>query len=332
MLSTGFHLVRAVFFALLVLFNTLSLGFAAWHITISAQAGVPASVTSIFTVFESCVLFLCVILAFLEAIRPFTRTSLIIVECSWTALLSLFQLGAAISATINGPSTFCRPNIPDSFCASSSLLIPALWMKCLLCFGYCFTLLISVLAHRTVVPDIWGETIYTVNWFYADSTSPIQLPIGESRWEKEYSKSHSRVGSLDDLESGSLRQKHFSIDRSTDVVAPWAQEKNHKRGVDSPFSVSKPLADSPAYATKTLPLVPSSYRLSTPRTSLSPSRFVERFRESRILSRNETPSQFGKHLIKKDGGPSFPTTIADHDRPIPLPRLSEWVKADVWKS
>jgi hypothetical protein len=59
------------------------------------------------------------------------------------------------------------------------------------------------------------------------------------------------------------------------------------------------------------------------------SRFIERFRESQLqpsASWWETPAQYGLQLTPH--AEVFPRKVDDHDVPIPLPRLSEWIRAD----
>ncbi|EAU88615.2 hypothetical protein CC1G_04321 [Coprinopsis cinerea okayama7 len=326
-MDNGFHLIRAVFFALLLLFNLLTLGFSAWNINLLSKTDLGSSATASFVLFESCLLLVCIAMGFLESFIPTARTSNILVECAWTVTLSLFQLGAAISATMNGPPLLCRSPSNDQLCTASSLLVPSIWLSCVISFAYFFTFFITVLAHRIAVANIWAETVYSVSWFDIGPAHPrIQIQKGDSFWERESIRSHIHGASFSDIESAK------GIFETVEVTAPWAKDVPLKRGVDAPFSLSSTRntpATSPAFTSKTLPPIPS-FRLSTPRGTFSPSRFVERFRESRVLSRAETPTQFGRHLVR-DNAP-FPSAVVDHDQPIPKPRGCEWVRADALKS
>lgn len=180
-----------------------------------------------------------------------------------------------------------------------------------LAFAYFFTFLITILSHRRVVQGIFSQSISSVDWFNVGQAHQVYLGKNTS-WEK------------DDLESKGSKQ-----DLCSNIIAPWTQERPLRRGVDAPFVVAsnRSSPSSPAQS-KVLPALPD-YRLSTMQ-AFSPSRFVERFRESRIVSRFETPSDFGKYMVRRDSQP-FPSTILDHDKPIPKAGC-EWLRADAMRS
>lgn len=324
-----FLLIRSVFFALLINLNLLTLIFSAWNISASSVAGLSVPATSIFIVFESCLLFACVALALAELFRPRIKTSYIPFECGWVALLSVFEIGAAISVVANGPLMLCRGKSDWEICVSVSLLLPVTWLKSLVSFSYFLALFFTSMAHVRDDPELWSKTMYTVGWFNSPRASSKQQPQKRANdiWEEkphEEENPYSRY--LDDIESTSSRKlKAQSID--TDIPAPWARVTNVRRGVDAPFAKRDgglSTQTSPqSMGEKSLPLTPIYAKMQASKTGTVGSRFIEKFRESRVLSRSETPSQYGSHFMTTDYPP-----VIDHDLPIPLPRLSEWVRAD----
>ncbi|KAF5315739.1 hypothetical protein D9611_004603 [Ephemerocybe angulata] len=332
MMRNGFLLVRCVFFALLLLLTLLTMTFASWNINSSLKAGQTVATTSGLILFECCAFFIFTALAFLEVFRPKSNTARISVECSWVAGISLFQLGASISATINGSVFACRASSAADICASAWLLVPSMWLKSMITFAYFFSLLITVLAHREICDDIWKETIYTMAWFEsgidrvvakaraARLDRDVEKGKSSSDWDVESAQEEDPYGGyFDDIESSSARKKQFATPETNTApaAAPWANEVPIRRGKDTPFSVNS----TPATMAKALPPAPKSN---------ASSRFIERFRESRILSRFELPSLYGTHFMNNGSTPFQPPTSPNHDvdKPIPLPRLSQWVRAD----
>jgi len=318
----------------LINLNLLTLIFSAWNISASSVAGLSVPATSIFIIFESCLLFACVALALVELFRPQIKTSKIPFECCWVALLSVFEIGAAISVIANGPIMLCREKSDWEICVSVSLLVPVTWLKSLISFSYFLALFFTSMAHVRDDHELWSKTMYTVDWFNSPRASPKQPQGHADNWEEkphEEEKSYSRY--LDDIESTSSRKlKAHSIDirSATDIPAPWARVNNVIRGVDAPFAKrdgGMSTQTSPrSTGDKTLPLTPIYMKMQSSKTGTVGSRFIEKFRESRVLSRSETPSQYGSHFMTTDYPP-----VIDHDLPIPLPRLSEWVRADALK-
>lgn len=172
--------------------------------------------------------------------------------------------------------------------------------------------------------------MYTVDWF--NSSKAFQPQERADIWEEkphEEENPYSRY--LDDIESTSSRKLKADIS-ATDIPAPWARVNNVRRGVDPPFATrdggGMSTQTSPrSMGEKTLPLTPIYMKMQSSKTAGTVgSRFIEKFRESRVLSRSETPAQYGTHFMTTDYPP-----VVDHDLPIPLPRLSEWVRADALK-
>lgn len=123
----------------------------------------------------------------------------------------------------------------------------------------------------------------------------------------------------EDIECTAARKKHYAIRDSLAESTPL------RRGIDDPFprpgtnsNRSSPTLklnlDFPSFPGKSLGL------------GISGSRYVEKFRESGVLSRSETPGQYTTHYHAQKS--SFPSYVADLDKPIPLPELSEWIRAD----
>jgi len=118
--------------------------------------------------------------------------------------------------------------------------------------------------------------------------------------------------------------------RRTDgcVKAPWARSNNIRRGIDMPFKRQESpstVRSSTSTAIVRLPTMP----LDAQGRNTTCSRFIEKIRESHIITRSETPIQNGFHLTSR--GDAFPSKVDDHNLPIPLPRLSEWIRADAVK-
>jgi hypothetical protein len=97
--------------------------------------------------------------------------------------------------------------------------------------------------------------------------------------------------------------------------APWAASMsgNIRRGVDQPFA--RRSDETAVERPESLALPPLPLRVE-PKEKPAGSRFIERFRESQLLSRGASP---------------FASHIQDHDQPIPLPRLSQWISAESLK-
>lgn len=181
------------------------------------------------------------------------------------------------------------------------------------------TLFLAVMAHKAVYPDIWIQSVYEIEWFGQ------ALPKERVVWDKD-SKSgvappHCAV------EYAPCRKEARDIEKA----APWASP-SIRRGVDLPFA-TKPtqLGGSPTKTSTHAPTLPLSLpdRTASGNTNgWSGSRFVERFRESTLLARPETTSQFSSHFHARQDSNSFPGSVVDADQPIPLPRLSEWINAE----
>lgn len=212
------------------------------------------------------------------------------------------------------------------------------------------------MSHVHTYPDIWMRTFYTVDWF-VDPRIKALLHQATSQprlvsWS-EY---------LEGIRPTAGRKQLHSSEGEQDVEkAPWAEKITVRRGRDDPYAAStncsarsgrstpfscvppsRRTTDSastrsdlslpyfysggratPATENASLPsLPPTVFPKGTNGSSCSSgSRFVERL--SRDFKRLPQPI-----LPKIQTTSPFPSTVENHDLPIPLPHKSEWVRAD----
>ncbi|GLB35050.1 hypothetical protein LshimejAT787_0206150 [Lyophyllum shimeji] len=307
-MQNPYLVVRFVTFALLVNLNLLILACAAWNVNATVSAGLPVSVTIIISILNSCALFFCVILGLADLIVPDANTARVAAECAWSAVLSVFHTGTAISVTVNGQA-ICRLTSNGDLCASASLLIPTAWLSSMILFSHFFTLFISAMVHVPRFPDVWKKDIYSIDWF--------SLRDGCKHGNISDSEIDSWARYVKDIEAAAPRA-------DTSTKAPWA--RNIRRGIDAPFKSNPTSATtSPSTTLTSLPIAPLRVQSRT----TAGSRFLEKFRESSRLSRSESLSQFATEVATP--AEPFPSKVANHDLPIPLPRFSEWIRADTIK-
>jgi hypothetical protein len=183
--------------------------------------------------------------------------------------------------------------------------------------------------HKSMFPEIWSASASSVDWF-------VHRELNANSMESD-----SWTRYLGDIESSVIRKQRFgnTSDCGTNPnadpekapctqsirpqKAPWAQ--TIRRGVDEPFTfradsdvASEARSTTPSKLNAALPPLPLRVEA---KTKSAGSRFIERFRESQTPVRSS--QQFG-------AAPSipFPSGVDDHNKPIPLPRWSEWVRAD----
>jgi len=297
-MHNGFLIIRSVFFSLLTLLGLLVIIFASWNVSTSTSAGLTAPTTPILMILDSCVLFFCICVGLLELFYSEIKTSVVLFECSWVALLSIFQLGASISVTVDGATMTCQDS-DWSICASSSLLIVVGWLSCMIGLSYFFVLFFTSMSHRREI-EVWRRSIYSIDWFSRGSGERNETTLHSNNIESDFRKSVCNI-------------------------APWAKTSNFRRGVDHPFKLSDNNSSGRTSQTS-LPCPPLNIRpKDTFHDTPIASRFIERFRTSWTEPHTEIPSIYGS------GSPiilPFPPVIIDHDLPIPLPRLSEWLRAD----
>lgn len=188
--------------------------------------------------------------------------------------------------------------------------------------AYFLALFVSIITHKSLYPDIWTRTIFTIEWFGDRPREPssneeaIQNFLrGNIHLDKDPYRNY-----YEDIESTAARKRHYPIRNSIEQATPLGEVKI-RRGIDHPFGRPSSNQSSPIPQKVVVPLP------SLPDRNVAPgSRYLERFRDSNLLLRSESPLQYFKHYHASN--PSFPPSIADLDKPIPLPELSEWVRAD----
>ncbi|KAJ3560106.1 hypothetical protein NP233_g11050 [Leucocoprinus birnbaumii] len=348
----SFLVLRTTFFALILMFGLLSLGFTAWNISSTIADGGHAPGSSIFMLFTSCLTILLVFVATIEYFKPHVRTAIVLVECIWIAVIALFQLGGAISTTTNSASLICQFANDWSTCASTSVLIPVSWINAFIAFAYFFVLFICVMSHVRTYPDVWARTIYTVDWF----VDPRMKAFLHDATSQPRMVSWSEY--LQGVRSTAQRRYLDASEAERDVEkAPWAENISVRRGKDDPYAASTWAYSQSGRST------PFSFGSSGHRTGESVSDFSELFPSRRMTTATEnasipprppapppktlskgSASSFGSKFIERlsrdirkspqhtlpqlRSMSPFPSSIEDHDAPIPLPHKSEWVRAE----
>lgn len=217
-----------------------------------------------------------------------------------------------------------------------------------LAFGYFLVLFIAAMAHKTIYPHIWTLPVHSVQWFDRGADAP--LPPPKEKRDKavnleaspsqapRYEQEDPYADWYEDVESSANRKKMYPIRNSVEENIPWGPHwtpPQIRRGIDQPFSTQPSTArSSPAAALNnvSLPSLP-------PPSAKSGSRYIERFRDSLqfFSSGNKSdgparpppdvpPKLFAKHYHAHKT--SFPESVDNDDNPIPLPHLSEWIRAD----
>ena len=185
----------------------------------------------------------------------------------------------------------------------------------------------TVTAHKSIYPYIWTRSLYEIDWF-GQPPSPLKK-------EHDVQDFLQKVNAVppyclyDDIEYEPPRKEIF-LPNDVEEAAPWVSP-GIRRGVDVPFASKT----SQLGGTTTISSIPPTLPLSLPNRTATPastwtngSRFIERFRESTLLARPETTSQFSSHYHARKDSSLFPRSVNDVNQPIPLPRLSKWISAD----
>jgi hypothetical protein len=180
-----------------------------------------------------------------------------------------------------------------------------------LAIGYLAGLVGAVMIHKPMYPKIWSATASSVDWFVHRTLNADNMD--DDSWTRY----------LTDIESSAVRKQKYGSDPEKAPAEGNASEKLHwvpsiRRGVDQPFVLKREGSSVGSDTSNTRPqcnldaaLPPLPLRVETKSPG---SRFIEKFRESQILTRGKAAP--------------FPPRIEDHDKPIPLPRWSEWIRAD----
>lgn len=318
-----FLVVRFIFFAILVYLNLFILIFAALNIAAVKSPQTPAPGAAVFLVFNCCLLYLCLFVGLSELVISWTWTSIVKLECVWTAILSVLELAATVTMNVNGPPTMCEHG--DSFnlaaCTSSSVLVPVTWLATFTLIAYCLTLAITTIMHAQTFHDVWSVSVYAVPWFgvnppvaarkapitVLDISAPMKDASADSEVSSRISREMPKPG--EDVEAA-LPKISDPISVSLNLIsAPWAIGKLGRRGVDPPFATKDSDSSVP-------PARPRPPRPGVVTRYFELSWFS---RKSQVQPNPQTP------------GGAFTRTPGNEDAPIPLPRLSEWIRADAAK-
>ena len=168
--------------------------------------------------------------------------------------------------------------------------------------------------------------MYSIDWFgqpqeYPSSEKVVQDFLGcAPRLDDDPYFHH-----YNDIGSTAMRKKHYRIRDSVEEAIPWSSAPI-RRGIDPPFIRPGQISNRSSPSLPPRLDLPSYPNRSMGAIGTAGSRYLEKFRESSVLSRLESPAQYTTHYLNHED--SFPTAVADLDQPIPLPRRSEWVKAD----
>ncbi|KAJ7470662.1 hypothetical protein FB451DRAFT_1136071 [Mycena latifolia] len=302
-----FIITRLVFLSLQTHLHLLVLIAAAWNVNITQASGGPLPAAALCLILTSLAFFILVSLGgivwCLKVPSPLIAS--LKFECGWTAVLLVFQLAATIGATVHIPPPGSAPAIS----ASHSFLVPAAWFTTVIAFIYVAGVIGAVMAHKPMYPAIWSVSASSVDWFVHRTLNADNLE--DDSWTRY----------LSDIESSAARKQRFAPSpafgpMTTSEKAPWAL--NIRRGVDEPFAL-KPESDTASEARSAklnAALPPLPLRVETKEGKSAGSRFIERFRESQMITR---PAK---------GVTPFPQGVEDHNKPIPLPRWSSWIRAD----
>ncbi|KAJ7109271.1 hypothetical protein C8R44DRAFT_281569 [Mycena epipterygia] len=311
-----FIIARLVFLSLETHLHLLVLVAAAWNVNSTQASGRPLPVAALCLILTSLTFFILVSLGGIAWCfkLPSPLIASLKFECGWSVLLLVLQLAATIGATVHLPPS----GSASAVSTSHSFLVPAAWLATVIALAYVACLLGAVMAHKPMYPEIWSASASSVDWFVHRTLNADSLD--DDSWTRY----------LSDIESSAARKQRFGTSPpdsgATEKLAekaPWAQ--NIRRGVDEPFAL-KPESDAgsevhstaPSKLNAALPFLPLRVEVKGKPTG---SRFIERFRESQAIARSS--KQFGGDVAP------FPHGVEDHNKPIPLPRWSSWIRAGV---
>lgn len=217
------------------------------------------------------------------------------------------------------PSWYPSPGYPLSRVCLMVFILPKLLTDNHLepVVAYCLTLVITTAMHAQTCHDIWSASVYAVPWFvtYGISATPLvkvpdstkELPPDSSR----ASRASKDLSKPDDDVEAVLPKVSVPSNMTLDIISPpWVKNQGGRRGVDPPFVTKEPSLSVPA---------------ARPRP---PKPGVTRYFELSWFSRK---SQVAPAVTPQTPGGIFTRATGDEDAPIPLPRLSEWIRADAEK-
>jgi hypothetical protein len=218
--------------------------------------------------------------------------------------------------------------------------------------AYFLVLFITSVLHMHDVPKIWSSSIFAVEWFpsrHCDHGSATKLESEPSVYcdneEGGFRDSWGRHWPFKRRDQVANRDSDQQSQQSRLSTRPkWSRALTIKRGVDDPFarngsrnntisSKQDPTARaSPTGSNLLLPPDAAHSKGSIIQRSES-SRYVELFRESILPPIPTTELDTDLYYRLPSSSTSrlanpFPLKVADNDKPIPLPRLSKWIRAD----
>ncbi|TFY82557.1 hypothetical protein EWM64_g1457 [Hericium alpestre] len=213
----------------------------------------------------------------------------------------------------------CRPNAPFSVCASSTVLVPVSWLAGILLLAYFLAIFSTSIAHMGEYPDIFSHTIYSAPWFGMEARAddkPPQLPLLGLGNHSSTHLANFPISLSQGNQSSTSLPRDVEQAPQADIEKPesaqdktrpwWALQRVYRPGKDQPFAVlsrkGKAKEQQPAQAYR-----PTSYHGS----------IVYPERERRLRDQKPLPPY-----------PQITEEMLDPDKPIPLPRLSAWVRAD----
>jgi len=361
-MQNPFIIIRFVFFSLMTYMTVLTIVFASWNVAATISSGLSAPGASVFLILNGCSLFAFIAAGLAELVSPNTRAANVAFECGWTAIFSLLQLGAAVGVTVNGPAIQCQPGTTWGVCASSYLLVPLSWLSSFAVIAYFLTLFGTTMAHMHAYPSIWWRTVYSVPWFVSPTSNETTIQ------PKLRSLSHSRMISassntsqdsfivrylrnpfsskIDDVENNISEPILFP--RGSNGLHPvprqprgslpgWAQNATARRALDMPFA-RKDDTTVTENDMETIELAEPQPRIAQPRRGVDKpfATRVDGLTVPLAAYNDGTPLQvphFDTRPLsplqrKLTVSPVFSHKVKDQNVPIPLPKLSEWVRAD----
>ncbi|KAG9318789.1 hypothetical protein JVU11DRAFT_890 [Chiua virens] len=297
----AFLVIRTVFFGLLLYLHVLMLVCVSWNIVAARSQGISSeSSAELFTLmrierFSASRAYLA------ECICAKARPARVRIECIWTACMSTIQLGEIPVHHANAPGRTATHvvSIPVSWalCASSSLLVNISWLATLIILSYCLMINVAATAHAALLPDIWNTPVSFVPWFRLDAEARAPAPVSY----------------IPTLKHAKTASSSYIVVLETDSNRPtWARQQHIRRGVDQPFG--KP----------PVVLAPPPKARSRHAVTSRDAPFVEKGEAQETWSREKSIRAWQASSV-------FPQGIANLDQPIPRPKLSEWVRADVIK-
>lgn len=338
--------------------NVLTIVFASWNVAATTSSGLSAPGASVFLILNGSALVGFMAAGLAQLVSFNTSTANVAFECGWTAIFSLLQLGAGIAATVYGPAIQCQSGTTWGICTSSHLLVPVSWLSSFTVIAYFLMLFGTTMAHLHSYPLIWWNTVYSVPWFVSPTlnepdTMTEPKPQSLSGPKTISASSDTRHGSfiavrylqhrfsskIDDIEHISEPILFPPHSNGLHAVLPrnslpgWAQKATTRRGLDMPFPMTEDIT-TPAEIVE----------LSAPQPRIAqPRRGVDSPFATRVDGHTVPPAIYTEGSLqvphfdtrpisplqrKLTVSPAFSHKMEDQDSPIPLPKLSEWIRAD----